>query len=204
MRGGVCFSVQRSLFQPSKRKHPRPTKTIATFQTPKTSRLFPPTRWSAEFNALIASSAFSWLVGPTELREADVVVSPGGGSGSNGSGNNGSSSSGGGGIVQTAAAAAAGAADAPQIRRQRSLVHIKKCRYLEASGCVALWCGRGGGGGGRGAFKDKRGGCLKPMFCVLLITTPIPHTTHPHPPKPAPTCARCRRSRTLPRSLGCL
>jgi hypothetical protein len=25
-----------------------------------------------------------------------------------------------------------------QVRRQRSVVHIKKCRYLEASGCVGM------------------------------------------------------------------
>ncbi|KAI8472878.1 MAG: hypothetical protein J3K34DRAFT_412763 [Monoraphidium minutum] len=65
-------------------------------------RLFPPTQWSAEFNALIASMAFFWLVGESELREADVEVGAG------------------------------------EVRRQRSVVHIKKCRYLEASGCVGM------------------------------------------------------------------
>jgi hypothetical protein len=69
---------------------------------PPPRRLFPPTKWSAEFNALIASLAFFWLVGDSELREADVAVGAG------------------------------------QVRRQRSLVHIKKCRYLEASGCVGM------------------------------------------------------------------
>jgi hypothetical protein len=65
-------------------------------------RLFPPTQWSAEFNALIASVAFFWLVGESELREADVQVAE------------------------------------DKVRRQKSLVYIKKCRYLEASGCVGM------------------------------------------------------------------
>jgi hypothetical protein len=79
---------------------PPPPTHLPTLPHPR--RLFPPTQWSAEFNALIASLAFFWLVGESELREADVVVGPG------------------------------------QVRRQRSLVHIKKCRYLEASGCVGM------------------------------------------------------------------
>ncbi|GFR45906.1 hypothetical protein Agub_g7362 [Astrephomene gubernaculifera] len=65
--------------------------------------LFPPTQFSAEFNALIASLGFYWLVGESEVREEDVVVGPNG-----------------------------------ETRRQRSVVHIKKCRYLEASGCVGM------------------------------------------------------------------
>ncbi|KAG2451712.1 hypothetical protein HYH02_003492 [Chlamydomonas schloesseri] len=65
--------------------------------------LFPPTKFSAEFNALIASVSFFWLVGASELKEEDVVVGPDG-----------------------------------EKRRQRSVVHIKKCRYLEASGCVGM------------------------------------------------------------------
>lgn len=43
---------------------------------PRTCRaLFPPTKFSAEFNALIASLSFFWLVGASELKEEDVVVS---------------------------------------------------------------------------------------------------------------------------------
>ncbi|OAY83138.1 Beta-carotene isomerase D27, chloroplastic [Ananas comosus] len=58
-------------------------------------KLFPPTRWAAEFNAALTVPFFHWLVGPSEVVEVEV----------NGV-------------------------------KQRSGVHIKKCRYLENSGCV--------------------------------------------------------------------
>ncbi|MEW5316241.1 MAG: hypothetical protein WDW38_007622 [Sanguina aurantia] len=64
--------------------------------------VFPPSKFSAEFNALIASVACKWLVGDMEIQEADVQVSP------------------------------------TEFRTQSSVVHIKKCRYLEASGCVGM------------------------------------------------------------------
>eukprot|EP00877_Chromochloris_zofingiensis_P008838 jgi/Chrzof1/4207/Cz14g03040.t1 len=65
-------------------------------------KLFPPTKFSAEFNARIAALGFYWLVGESEVREGDVEVAPG---------------------VK---------------RTQNSIVHIKKCRYLEHSGCVGM------------------------------------------------------------------
>uniref|UniRef100_A0A0C9RP00 TSA: Wollemia nobilis Ref_Wollemi_Transcript_7201_1100 transcribed RNA sequence n=1 Tax=Wollemia nobilis TaxID=56998 RepID=A0A0C9RP00_9CONI len=65
---------------------------------PETFRnLFPPTKWSAEFNAAITVPFFQWLVGPSDVVEVEVN-----------------------GI------------------KQRSGVHIKKCRYLENSGCVGM------------------------------------------------------------------
>ncbi|XP_057852050.1 beta-carotene isomerase D27, chloroplastic [Cryptomeria japonica] len=65
---------------------------------PQTFRkLFPPTQWSAEFNAALTVPFFQWLVGPSEVIEVEV----------NGV-------------------------------KQRSGVHIKKCRYLENSGCVGM------------------------------------------------------------------
>ncbi|KAL3701245.1 hypothetical protein R1sor_019267 [Riccia sorocarpa] len=60
-------------------------------------KLFPPTKWSAEFNAFITIPVFQWLVGPCELQEVEV----------NGT-------------------------------MQKSMVKIKKCRYLENSGCVGM------------------------------------------------------------------
>ncbi|XP_058104969.1 beta-carotene isomerase D27, chloroplastic isoform X1 [Magnolia sinica] len=60
-------------------------------------KLFPPTRWAAEFNAALTVPFFDWLVGPSEVIEVEV----------NGV-------------------------------KQRSGVHIKKCRYLENSGCVGM------------------------------------------------------------------
>ncbi|KGN55666.1 beta-carotene isomerase D27, chloroplastic [Cucumis sativus] len=60
-------------------------------------KLFPPTKWACEFNALITVPFFQWLVGPSEVVEVEVN-----------------------GI------------------KQRSGVHIKKCRYLENSGCVGM------------------------------------------------------------------
>ncbi|GIL90818.1 hypothetical protein Vretimale_16791 [Volvox reticuliferus] len=70
---------------------------------PTFRKLFPPTQFSAEFNALIASLGFYWLVGESEVKEEEVVVGPNGAT-----------------------------------RRQRSVVQIKKCRYLESSGCVGM------------------------------------------------------------------
>lgn len=60
-------------------------------------KLFPPTRWAAEFNAAFTVPFFAWLVGPSEVVEVEV----------NGV-------------------------------KQRSGVLIKKCRYLENSGCVGM------------------------------------------------------------------
>ncbi|EYU26083.1 hypothetical protein MIMGU_mgv1a011732mg [Erythranthe guttata] len=60
-------------------------------------KLFPPTRWAAEFNAALTVPFFHWLVGPSEVVEIEV----------NGV-------------------------------KQRSGVLIKKCRYLENSGCVGM------------------------------------------------------------------
>ncbi|KAM3379910.1 hypothetical protein BC332_20218 [Capsicum chinense] len=60
-------------------------------------KLFPPTKWAAEFNAAITVPFFFWLVGPSEVVEVEV---DGG--------------------------------------KQKSGVHIKKCRYLENSGCVGM------------------------------------------------------------------
>ncbi|KDP25210.1 hypothetical protein JCGZ_20366 [Jatropha curcas] len=60
-------------------------------------KLFPPTRWAAEFNAALTVPFFQWLVGPSKVVEVEV----------NGV-------------------------------KQRSGVHIKKCRYLENSGCVGM------------------------------------------------------------------
>ncbi|KAG0451610.1 hypothetical protein HPP92_026128 [Vanilla planifolia] len=60
-------------------------------------KLFPPTKWAAEFNAALTVPFFHWLVGPSEVIEVEV----------NGT-------------------------------KQRSGVHIKKCRYLENSGCVGM------------------------------------------------------------------
>ncbi|XP_021289593.1 beta-carotene isomerase D27, chloroplastic [Herrania umbratica] len=60
-------------------------------------KLFPPTRWAAEFNAALTVPFFNWLVGPSEVVEVEV----------NGV-------------------------------KQKSGVHIKKCRYLENSGCAGM------------------------------------------------------------------
>ncbi|XVF12864.1 hypothetical protein REPUB_Repub08aG0156700 [Reevesia pubescens] len=60
-------------------------------------KLFPPTRWDAEFNAALTVPFFNWLVGPSEVVEVEV----------NG-------------------------------MKQKSGVRIKKCRYLENSGCVGM------------------------------------------------------------------
>ncbi|XP_078440462.1 beta-carotene isomerase D27 [Wolffia australiana] len=60
-------------------------------------KLFPPTKWAAEFNAALTVPFFYWLVGPSEVIEVEV----------NG-------------------------------EKQRSGVLIKKCRYLENSGCVGM------------------------------------------------------------------
>ncbi|KAK7306840.1 hypothetical protein VNO77_44800 [Canavalia gladiata] len=60
-------------------------------------KLFPPTKWAAEFNAALTVPFFHWLVGPSEVIEVEV----------NGV-------------------------------KQKSGVRIKKCRYLENSGCVGM------------------------------------------------------------------
>ncbi|KAI5406784.1 beta-carotene isomerase D27, chloroplastic [Lathyrus oleraceus] len=60
-------------------------------------KLFPPTRWAAEFNAALTVPFFHWLVGPSEVIEVEI----------NGV-------------------------------KQKSGVRIKKCRYLENTGCVGM------------------------------------------------------------------
>ncbi|KAL3817863.1 hypothetical protein ACJIZ3_003768 [Penstemon smallii] len=60
-------------------------------------KLFPPTKWAAEFNAALTVPFFHWLVGPSQVVEVEV----------NGV-------------------------------KQKSGVLIKKCRYLENSGCVGM------------------------------------------------------------------
>ncbi|XP_019447475.1 PREDICTED: beta-carotene isomerase D27, chloroplastic [Lupinus angustifolius] len=60
-------------------------------------KLFPPTKWAAEFNAALTVPFFQWLVGPSQVIEVEV----------NG-------------------------------QKQKSGVRIKKCRYLENSGCVGM------------------------------------------------------------------
>ncbi|XAR55194.1 Beta-carotene isomerase [Bertholletia excelsa] len=60
-------------------------------------KLFPPTKWAAEFNAALTVPFFHWLVGPSEVVEVEMD-----------------------GV------------------KQRSGVLIKKCRYLENSGCVGM------------------------------------------------------------------
>lgn len=60
-------------------------------------KLFPPTKWAAEFNAALTVPFFQWLVGPSEVVEVEVD-----------------------GV------------------KQQSGVLIKKCRYLENSGCVGM------------------------------------------------------------------
>jgi hypothetical protein len=64
--------------------------------------LFSPTQWVCESNAWFATRLFEWLVGPSEVLEAEVVDAQG------------------------------------NVRSQKSNVHIKKCRYLEHSGCVGM------------------------------------------------------------------
>jgi len=64
--------------------------------------LFPPTKSSAELNALFATLGFKWLVGEMERQRGDIKVGPN------------------------------------EVRPQDSIVKIKKCRYLEASGCVGM------------------------------------------------------------------
>ncbi|KAI4368022.1 hypothetical protein MLD38_016634 [Melastoma candidum] len=60
-------------------------------------KLFPPTKWAAEFNAALTVPFFHWLVGPSEVIEVEID-----------------------GV------------------KQKSGVRIKKCRYLENSGCVGM------------------------------------------------------------------
>lgn len=60
-------------------------------------KLFPPTKWAAEFNAALTVPFFHWLVGPSEVMEVEI----------NGV-------------------------------KQMSGVRVKKCRYLENSGCVGM------------------------------------------------------------------
>jgi hypothetical protein len=67
--------------------------------------LFSPGQRVCELNAWFATRLFEWLVGPCQVREVEVPVTPD---------------------------------PAVAWRRQRSGVHIEKCRYLEASGCVAM------------------------------------------------------------------
>jgi hypothetical protein len=64
--------------------------------------LFSPSQRVCELNAWFATMLFEWLVGPCEVRSAEVAAENG------------------------------------QLRQQNSSVHIKKCRYLEHSGCVGM------------------------------------------------------------------
>jgi hypothetical protein len=89
--------------------------------------LFPPTRMSAELNARVAAATFRWLVGDMELREGEVVISGDGG----GVGGGGGHQEEGGGAGQAGAGTTG-----PTTRLQRSVVHIKRCRFLEQSGCA--------------------------------------------------------------------
>jgi hypothetical protein len=73
--------------------------------------LFPPTQLSAELNARIAAATFRWLVGDMELREGEVVVQRGKGDEQH-------------------------QQQQQQTRVQRSVVHIKRCRFLESSACA--------------------------------------------------------------------
>ncbi|CAG9461679.1 unnamed protein product [Pedinophyceae sp. YPF-701] len=65
-------------------------------------KLFPPTKWSCEFNAWITTVFFKWLVGPSELKEVEIE----------------------------------GPKGEPEV--WKSGVQIKKCRYLENSGCTGM------------------------------------------------------------------
>jgi len=111
--------------------------------------VFRPAQWTAELNARIAASTFSWLVGEMELREAEVVVErrPKARSGGATASAAAAAVNAGGLITQPLAAAVVGAyQQAGQdddtdeydevTRLQRSVVHIKRCRFLEASGCA--------------------------------------------------------------------
>lgn len=73
-----------------------PPDAPATFR-----KLFPFNRQTAEFNAWLTTIFFTWLVGPSELKDIEVDYQ---------------------GSKET----------------WRSGVQIKKCRYLEASGCTGL------------------------------------------------------------------
>lgn len=73
-----------------------PPDAPATFR-----KLFPFNRATAEFNAWLTTIFFTWLVGPSELKDIEVEYE---------------------GSKET----------------WRSGVQIKKCRYLEASGCTGL------------------------------------------------------------------
>ena len=78
--------------------------------------LFPPTKLSAELNARIAAATFRWLVGEMELREGEVVVD----------------------VVAPSSGGdpSTTPTTTTTTRLQRSVVHIKRCRFLEQSGCA--------------------------------------------------------------------
>jgi len=96
-------------------------------------RLLPPSQWTAELFCLVASLCFGWLVGESEAQSSPIQlgeyesslqrrkISGGGFENSMGAGTQEQT------LQQNA-----------MIRVQRSVVKIKKCRYLEASGCVAI------------------------------------------------------------------
>lgn len=39
--------------------------------------LFPPSKWAAELNAWLTTIGFMWLVGPCELKEAEITAEDG-------------------------------------------------------------------------------------------------------------------------------
>ncbi|GAB2274228.1 hypothetical protein Dimus_008995 [Dionaea muscipula] len=102
-------------------------------------KLFPPTKWAAEFNAILTVPFFHWLVGPSEWTHRHTIEqhqSPT--------------------LEYHARMKLRATSDrTPSIMldswepqhvievevngvKQRSGVHIKKCRYLENSGCVGM------------------------------------------------------------------
>lgn len=64
-------------------------------------RWFPPNKINSEVNALLTTLGFTWLVGPSELKEVEVQYEG-------------------------------------RTEKWMSGVQIKKCRYLESSGCVGM------------------------------------------------------------------
>ncbi|KAB5573395.1 hypothetical protein DKX38_000589 [Salix brachista] len=103
-------------------------------------KLFPPTKWAAEFNAALTVPFFQWLVGPSEKISVGGEVSV-------------DEITVGEEILATmVAVTVASMGDEEEKKRgdalvvevevngekQKSGVHIKKCRYLENSGCVGM------------------------------------------------------------------
>ncbi|KAF5840579.1 hypothetical protein DUNSADRAFT_16242 [Dunaliella salina] len=96
-------------------------------------RFLPPSKWTAELNAMVASLAFAWLVGESETQSAPIQL------GERESSQLRKKNTGG--VPENSIIS--GEQEQPfqqeaVVRDQRSVVKIKKCRYLEASGCVAI------------------------------------------------------------------